>query len=118
MAGGFAGHWEVAKLVDDEELRAVPESHRVRPAAVERGAAGAGDEVGGGCVVDAVAGFDRPVSEDRGEHRFAGAGRSDRQNVGLVFDESEGGEVFDEASVEGGLGGEVELVKRPAGREF
>ena len=38
VAGGFVGHRQVAELVDDQQLRAVPEAHRVGPAAFERGA--------------------------------------------------------------------------------
>jgi hypothetical protein len=75
---------------------------------------GAGDEVGGGGVVDAVAGLDGAVAEDRGEHRLADAGRPDQQRVGLVVDEAQRREVLDEAAVQGRLGVEVELLERPA----
>ena len=62
-------------LVDDEDGWAVPEAHRRLPAAFERGAGGARDEVGGGRVVDAVTGVDCFESERGREHRFADAGR-------------------------------------------
>ena len=75
MRGGFAGHREISELVDHENLWAVPEPHRRLPAAFDRGAGGARDEVGGGCVVDAVAGVHRFEAERGGEHRLSGAGR-------------------------------------------
>ena len=53
----FGRQRQVAEFVDDQEGGPVPEAHRCLPAALERGALGAGDEVGGGGVVDAVARF-------------------------------------------------------------
>ena len=82
------------------------------------GLGGAGDEVGGGGVVDAVAGLDGAVAEDRGEHRLANAGRADQQQIGLVLDEPQRREVLDQAAVQRGLGAEVELVERVAGGEL
>ena len=118
VAGGFAGHRQVAELVDDQDLWSGPEAHRVRPAAVDRGAGGAGDEVGGGGVVDAVAGVHGALAERDREHCLADAGRADQQAVGFLLDEPEGGEVFDEPAVEGGLRGEVELLERLVGGEL
>src|SRR5436190_1327597 len=46
----------VSAQVDDQDLRAVPEPHRGLPASLDRGPLGAGDEVRGGGVGDAVAG--------------------------------------------------------------
>ena len=104
MAGGFAGHRQVAELVDHEQLRAVPEAHRGLPASLDRGPGGAGDEVGGGCVVDAVAGVDGLQAERDREHRLADAGRPDRQDVGLLLDEAQRRELVDEAAVQRWVG--------------
>ena len=111
MAGGFAGHRQVAQLIDDQKLWAVPEAHRRLPAALQGGAAGACDEVGGCRVVDAVAGVHGLDAECDREHRLAGAGRPDRKNVGLLFDEPQRGELVDEATIERWLGGEVEVLE-------
>src|SRR4051794_5474337 len=73
-------------------------------------------KVGGGRVVDAVAGLDGAVAEDGGEHGLADAGRPDQQCVGAVFDEPQRGEVFDQAAVQARLGAEVELLERLARR--
>jgi len=77
-----------------------------------------GDQLGGGGVVDAVAGFDGAVAEDRGQHRLANAGRADEQQVRFVFEKPERGEVFDQAPVQARLGAEVELVERAARGEL
>ena len=63
VARGLAGHRQISKLVNDQNGRSGPESHGVRPSSVHRGAGCAGDEVGGGCVVDAVAGVHGTVTE-------------------------------------------------------
>ncbi len=118
VAGGFAGHREVAELIDDQQLRAVPEAHGRGPAALERGPAGAGDKVGGRCVVDAVAGLDRAVAEDGREHRLPDARRADQQDVRAVVDEPQRREVLDQAPIQRGLGGEVELLERLARRQL
>jgi hypothetical protein len=44
--------------------------------------------------------------------------RSDQQHVGFLLDEPQGGEVLDQATVEVGLRGEVELLQSPAGGQF
>src|SRR3954452_9173777 len=75
VAGGFVGEREVAELVDDQQLWAVPEGHGVGPASFDGGLGGASDQLGGGGVVDAVAGFDRAVTKDRGQQRLANARR-------------------------------------------
>src|SRR5581483_11364961 len=112
VAGGFGGQGEVAELVDDQQLWAVPEAHRRLPAALERGALCFGDEVGGGRVVDAVALLGGVAAERDGEHRLADAGRPDQQHVALVLDEAQGGELVDELAVESGLGVVVDLGQR------
>jgi hypothetical protein len=91
-----------------------PEAHGVGPAALDRGLGGAGDQFGGGGVVDAVARLDRAVAEDRGQHRLANARRPDQQQVRFVFEKPERGEVFDQAPVQARLGAEVELIERAA----
>src|SRR6266540_2148771 len=117
VAGGLGGERQVAKLIDQQELRAVPEAHRCLPASFEDGALGAGDEVGGGRVVDAVAGLDRLAAERDCEHRFADAGRPDQQDVAVLLDEAERGELFDHAAVERRLGVVVDVGERLLGRE-
>jgi hypothetical protein len=112
MGGGFAGHRQVAQLVDHQKLRSVPEAHRRLPAPLERGAAGACDEVCGGRVVDAVAGVHGLQAERDREHRLADAGRADGENVGLLFDEPQRRELVDEATIDRRLRGEVELLQR------
>ena len=118
VRGGFSGHRQIAELVDQQDLWSVPEAHRGRPAAFDRGPGGAGDEVGGGGVVDAVAGLDGFVAEDRGEHRLAGAGWADEERVGFLVDEAQGREVLDESAVQRGLGVEVELLECAPGWEL
>jgi len=118
VAGGFAGHREVAELVDDQELWAVPEAHRGRPAAFHCRARGASDEVGGGGVVDAVAGVDSLVAQRDHEVCLADAGRPDQQDVCFLLDESQRREVLDKAAVESRLGVEVELLDGLAGGEL
>ena len=86
-----------------------------RPSSAARG--GAGDEVGGGRVVDAVAGVDGLEAEGDREHRLADAGRPDGEQVGLLFDEPQRRELVDEAAIERGLGAEVELLERLGRRE-
>jgi len=81
------------------------------------GLGGAGDEVGGGGVADAVAGVDGLEAERDREHCLAGAGRPDEQEVGLLVDEAQGGELVDEAPIERGLGAEVELLQGLGGWE-
>ena len=100
-----------------EELRPVPEAHRGLPASFERGLGGAGDEVGGGGVVDAVAGVDGFEAERDREHRLADAGWPDREDVRVFFDEAQRRELFDEAAVDRGLGGEVEVLEGLGGGE-
>ena len=58
--------------------------------------------------------LDGLVAERCGEHRFADAGRADQQHVGALFDEPQGGEVFDESAIERWLRCEVELLERLA----
>ena len=111
VRGGFAGHREIAEFIDDQDLWSGPEPHGVRPASVHRSARGAGNEVGGGCVVDAVARVHRPVPERYREMCFANAGWTDQQTVGFLLDEAEGREVLDKPTIEGGLRGEVELLE-------
>ena len=118
VRGGFAGHRQVAQFVADQQLRAVPEAHRGLPAAFDRGAVGAGDEVGGGGVVDAVAGLDGLVAERHREMRLADSGWPDQQDVGLLLDEPQRRELIDHAAVEGGLGVVVELLQGLAGGEL
>ena len=106
-----------AKLVDHQELGAVPEAHRGLPAALEGGAAGAGDEIGGGRVVDAVAGVHGLQAEGDREHCLADSGRPDQQGIGLLLDEPKRGELIDQAPAQRRLGGEVELLERLGLRE-
>src|SRR3954451_12194287 len=94
---------------------AVPEAHGGLPAPVVGGLGGAGDEVGGGGVVDAVAGVDGLEAERDREHCLAGARRADEEKIGLLGDEAQGGELVDEAAIERGLGAEVELLERLGG---
>src|SRR6266540_2703694 len=81
VAGGLGGERQVAKLIDQQELRAVPEAHRV---------------------------CERP---------FADAGRPDQQDVAVLLDEAERGELFDHAAVERRLGVVVDVGERLLGRE-
>jgi hypothetical protein len=63
------------------------------------GARGAGDEVGGGGVEDAVACFDGLVAKRHGEVGFPGSGRPEQQDVGAFFDEPQRRELVDHAPV-------------------
>jgi hypothetical protein len=87
VAGGLAGHRQVAKLVNHKDGWAVPEPHRGLPATFDRGAGGARDEIGGGGVVDAVAGVHGFEAQGGREHRLPDAGRADQQHVGVLLDE-------------------------------
>ena len=58
-----------------------------------------------------------PVPERDSEMCLADAGRADQQPVGFLLDEPQRREIFDEAAVEGGLGGEVELLEGFVGGE-
>jgi hypothetical protein len=112
VRGGLAGHRQIAKLVNDQDGGAVPEAHRALPAAFERGAGCARDEVGGGRVVDAVAGVHGFEAQGGGEHRLAEAGRADQRHVGLLLHEPQGRELFEEPPVQRRLRVEVELLER------
>jgi hypothetical protein len=112
VAGGLAGHRQIAKLVNHKDGWSVPEPHRGLPAAFDRGARGACDEVGGGGVVDAVAGLHGFETDCCGQHRLPDAGRADQQHVGLLLDEPQGGELVDEPAVQSGLCVVVELLER------
>jgi hypothetical protein len=76
VAGGLGRERQVAELVDDQQRGAVPEAHRRLPAALERGALRLGDKVGGGGVVDTVAGLGGLAAERDREHRLADPGRA------------------------------------------
>ena len=117
VRGGFAGHREVSQLVNDQNLLVRPRTAWCSPSVRPSRRGGAGDEVGGGCVVDAVAGVHRPVPERYSQMCLANAGRADQQTVGFLLDEPEGREVLDEPAVEGGLRGEVELLECLVGGE-
>ena len=104
VAGGLAGHREVAELVNDEQQRSAPEAHRGLPASLERGLRGLGDEVRGGGVVDAVAGLHRLQAERDRQHRLADPGRPDEQDVGFLLDEPQRGELLDQTRGPGWAG--------------
>ena len=112
MTRGLSGERQVAKLIDDQERRAVPEAHRRLPAAFEGRALALGDEVGGGGVVDAVAVLGGVAAQGDGEHCLADAGRPDQQDVALLLDETQRCELVDHAAVERGLGVVVDLGER------
>jgi hypothetical protein len=74
----LGGHRQVAELVDDRELRAVPEAHRGRPASFDRGLGGSGDGVGGrsggvtgGRVARSIYFYNVEMADDGGEWRPA-----------------------------------------------
>src|SRR5207245_11203064 len=98
-------------------LRPVPEVPCRCPASLKRCAAGAGDEVVGGGVVNAVAGMYRLQAKGDREHRLANSGRPAQQGVGLLLDEAQRGELGHQATVERRLRGEVELLERLGGGE-
>ena len=114
--GALGGHRQVAHLVDDQEPGAGEEPHGGGPAALDGGAVAAGDQVGGGGVVGAVAGGDRGVAQADGEHGLADAGRADQQHVGGVVEEPQAGQLGDELAVDRGLGVEVEVGRSARGR--
>ena len=68
-------------------------------------------------VVGAEAGVDGGVAEGDGEHGLADAGRADEQHVGGVVGVAARGEVAHQRRVDGGLGGEVEVLEPPGRRE-
>ena len=116
MRSCFADHRQVAEFVDDQDLGSGPEAHRVLPAALVSGAAGAGHEVGGGGVVHAVAGLHRFEAECDRQHRLANARWPDQEQIGLLLDEPQGRELVDERG-RSRFGGEVELFERLGGGE-
>ena len=115
--GGALGlQRQVAHLVNDQEAGAGEEPHGGGPAALDRGAVAAGDQVGGGGVVGAVAGGDGGVAQADGEHGLADAGRADQQDVGGVVEEPQGAQLGDELAVDRGLGVEVEVGRSARAR--
>ena len=115
--GGLVGEGEVADLVDDQQAGSGEEPHGGGPAAFEGGSVAAGDEIGGGGVVGAIAGVDGCSGQGDGEHGLSDAGRPDEQHVGGVFEEPQRGELVDQGLVDGGLGGEVEVGEPPRRRQ-
>jgi hypothetical protein len=90
------------------------EAHGVRPAALDRPVAARG-EVGGGGVVDAVAGLLGAVPESDRQHRLAHTRPPDEEDVGRLLDEAQGAQLLDQLAVEAWLGLEVEVLQTVRG---
>jgi hypothetical protein len=67
---GLPCHRQISQLVNDQQPGSGEEPHAGGPPAFQRGAVAAGDQIGGGGVVGAVAGRDRGVPETDSQHRL------------------------------------------------
>ena len=73
----------------------------------------AGDQLGGGGVVGAIASRDRCVPQTDGQHCLSDARRSDQQDVDGIFQEPQGAQLGDECAVHRRLGVEVVVAQLP-----
>jgi hypothetical protein len=115
--GGLAGQRQVAELVDDQQLGGGEEPHGVGPAALDRGLVAAGDEVGGGGVVDAVAGVDGGVPEAMASMVLPTPGGPMNSTLPPSSTNRSVGQVTQQLGGDRGLGVGVEVVEPPVGRQ-
>lgn len=103
--------WFEAEVVDDQQIDL---SQGVKSPFVGVGCAG-GVEVaqhfGLGGEEYLVAHSDRAVADSLGDMTLAGAAGTDHQQVGALFQEAAGGQVYDQGAVDFGVEGEVELLQ-------
>ena len=108
----MALEWEVADLVDDQQLVALEASELLVERVAVLGGLEAADPLLGGRERDAVAALAGLDPQRDREVGFAGAGWADEADVGVLFDPGELREVHDQRPLGGGLGGEVEVLER------
>ena len=115
--GGLGVERDVADLVDDQQRDAAQALEFFFEAPGALGVAEAGDPFGRSGERDAVAGQAGADPERDRQVRFAGAGRSEQDDVLAAGEEVELAEVFDDGLLDRALEGEVELLERFVGRE-
>src|SRR5579872_7381547 len=117
QVGGFGVEGDVADLVDDQERDEAEAAQLGLEAPLAFCLAEAGDPLGRGRELDALAGEAGADPERDREMRLAGAGRAEQQDVVAAVEEVELAEVLDHRLLDRALKAEVELLQGLARRE-
>jgi len=115
--GGRALQWQVADLVDDQEVVALEAPELLLELVSVVRLLEPGDPFLGGREGDAVATLAGLHGERDREVCLAGPGRAEEADVCALLDPGELGEVQDERALRGGLRAPVEVLERLQGRE-
>src|SRR3954453_6830095 len=104
--------WQIAHLIDDEDLGSKIDTHAPIKPCFAIGAAEISDQIMRGHEVSAVAGLDGGLGQGHGKMRLPDSRRTEQDDVGSLMNEAQRTQLADLPFVDRGLEAEVELFER------